>query len=364
MKSSSKKKGFKLLLMVLCAVAILLGACSFPQIVRAEQGYQNNVAPPTVHAEIVGSLLRIEATDGFYPIEAVFINSRRFNFRVDSAILIDISNYITTGDSIAVHAVDFAGNASNTVLLTPPPPMQPPQPNNLTPEGQAQVIDYATNEDAIEFLTINTPTGNTFFLVIDHTRANNNVYFLNAVTEWDLMTLANDAELPAPPLFAPTPPPPPIEPQETIPQPEPTPEPSERNSGNSNTGMIIFMLIAGVGAFAAAYYFKIVKPKQEKKMQSETDSDDYNDDNDDDDNDDDDSDEENENDSNEDDEGDDEIDLVPLQEDEENSDSAPDEDIPLEKNSASDDEDTPLKDNPATNDEDATTDEKTEKTEE
>jgi hypothetical protein len=68
----------KKILMFLCAFTIFAGAFSFPAEVRA-----SNVAPPTVHAEIVGSLLRIEATDGFYPIEVVFINGRRFNFRVD-----------------------------------------------------------------------------------------------------------------------------------------------------------------------------------------------------------------------------------------------------------------------------------------
>jgi len=265
MKHWSKNK--HKILIFLCTFALFAGAFLFPQATQA----QANVAPPAVHAEIMGSLLRIDATDGFYPIEAVFINGRRFNFRVDSALMIDISGYIVSGDTIAVYAVDFAGNVSNTVLLTPPPPMQPPQPNNLTPEGQGQVIDHATNEDNIEFLTINTPAGNTFFLVIDHTRADNNVYFLNAVTEWDLLTLAYNAELPAPPQFSQPPPPPPVV-QEVAPEPEP--EPIE-DSGNSNMGMVIFMLVAGVGVFGAAYYFKIVKPKQDKLAEEGLDDDDF-----------------------------------------------------------------------------------------
>lgn len=256
--------------LIICALAILAGAFSFPMTVQANP--IGNVAPPNVHAEIVGSLLRIEATDGFYPIEAVFINNRRFNFRVDSALLIDISQYIATGDTIAVYAVDFAGNVSNTVLLTPPPPVQPPQPNNLSPEGQGEIVDHATDGDGIEFITINTPAGNTFFLVIDHTRGGNNVYFLNAVTEWDLLTLAADADLPTPPQFT-EPPPPPVVIQEAPPQPEPTPEPVEDSEGG-NTGMIIFMVIAGAGVFAAAYYFKILKPKQMKEMQGDDDFDD------------------------------------------------------------------------------------------
>ena len=308
----------KIFTLFLYAFAIFAGAFSFPAEVRAEQIFQNNVAPPTVHAEIVGSLLRIEATDGFYPIEAVFINGRRFNFRVDSALLIDISGYIASGNSIAIYAVDFAGNVSSTVFLTPPPSIQPPQPNNLTPEGQAQVIDHATNEDEIEFLTINTPAGNTFFLVIDHTRQGNNVYFLNAVTEWDLMTLAAAAELPAPPIFEPPPVPEiPIEPPEE--PPEPTPAPAENSGGGM--GMYVLLGLAGAGVFAAAYYFKIVKPKQAKQAQAENNAD--SDDDDDNGEEDDDSDEENDSDDDYDDadgdSDDEEIDSVVLPEDKENS---------------------------------------------
>ena len=257
--------------MLLCTLAIIAGAFSFPAEVRASPV---NIAPPSVHAEITGSLLRIEATDGFYPVEAIFINGRRFNFRVDSALLIDVSQYVAAGDSIAVYAVDFAGNVSSTVLLTPPPPMLPPQPNNLTPEGQGQVIDHATSADNIEFITINTPAGNTFFLVIDHTRGGNNVYFLNAATEWDLLTLAADAELPTPPQFAePPPPPPPVIVQEIPPQPEPVPI----DEGGGNLGMIIFMVIAGGGVFAVAYYFKILKPKQAKQTEDDDEDEDEDD---------------------------------------------------------------------------------------
>ena len=236
------------------------------------QQTQSNVAPPTIQAEIIGSLLRIVAQDGFYPIEAVFVNERRFNFRVNSALLIDISQYIVTGDTIAIYATDFAGNVSNTILLTPPPPMLPPQPNNLTPEGQGQVIDHATNNDLIEFITINTPAGNVFHLIIDHTRSGNNVYFLNAVTEWDLLTLAEEAELPAPLHISPTPPPIMATPQEPPPQQE-IPPSNDDNNGGTSVGTILFFIIAGAGVFGAAYYFKILKPKQQRQMESMMDDD-------------------------------------------------------------------------------------------
>lgn len=231
------------------------------------------IAPPTVEAEIIGSLLRINTTSGYYAVEAVYINERRFNHRVDSALVVDISQYIAAGDTIEVYAVDFSGNPSNTVLLSPPVPAQPPVPNNITPEGQGELLDLLANKDEIEFITVETPAGNVFYLIIDHTRDSNNVYFLNSVTEWDLMTLATAAELPVPNYILEAQPSAestvterevPLTTTET-PAPEPVePEPPKEKGGKG--GLLIFLGIAGVIAFGAIYYLKILKPKKEREM--------------------------------------------------------------------------------------------------
>lgn len=60
----------------------------------------------------------------------------------------------------------------------------------FTPDGTGTVMDNATNEDGKEFYTITTPDENVFYLIIDNQREDKNVYFLNAVTEQDLMALA------------------------------------------------------------------------------------------------------------------------------------------------------------------------------
>lgn len=66
--------------------------------------------------------------------------------------------------------------------------------NSFTPDGQATVTDNATEADGKEFYTFTTPEGNVFYLVIDHERKSENVYFLNAVTETDLLALAAKTE--------------------------------------------------------------------------------------------------------------------------------------------------------------------------
>lgn len=82
---------------------------------------------------------------------------------------------------------------------------------------------------------------NAFHLIIDRQRTEENVYFLNAVTEKDLLALA-----------------------------EPEPEP-EKDAGFpiDNLLMIAAVLLVGGGA---AYYFKVYRPKHEAP---ESDEDDY-----------------------------------------------------------------------------------------
>ncbi len=129
----------------------------------------------------------------------------------------------------------------------------------FTPDGSATVVDNATEEQGKEFYTIVTPDENVFFLVIDKQRDSDNVYFLNAVTERDLIALAQKEEAvqtltPAEPE---EPEPPKIEEPENLPPVEKEPEP-ERNNGMM---LIVFVIVLAVGG--TGYYFKIYKAKHE-----------------------------------------------------------------------------------------------------
>ena len=127
----------------------------------------------------------------------------------------------------------------------------------FTPEGTGTVVDNATDGDGKEFFTITTPSENVFYLIIDRQRDGQNVYFLNAVTEKDLLALAEKD--PEPEVTEPV-----MEPEpETEPPTEPEPEPKpEKTSGfpMGNILMIAAVLLAGGGA---GYYFKVYRPKHE-----------------------------------------------------------------------------------------------------
>lgn len=70
----------------------------------------------------------------------------------------------------------------------------------LTPSGNMTTVDdvhQVNNKDTIEdkqFITVETKNGNTFYIIIDRSGDTENVYFLNAVDESDLLALMEDEQ--------------------------------------------------------------------------------------------------------------------------------------------------------------------------
>jgi len=158
----------------------------------------------------------------------------------------------------AGHGYSHADTATAPSIIPETPTHQP-----LTPPGTGTVVDNVTNENGIEFFTITSANGNIFFLIIDRQRDTENVYFLNAVTERDLLALAEESGN----TWEVTNAPPPIIPgTPTVPEVEVTTEPEyipqltpEQSGG---MGMIVFLIILALVGGAAGYYFKIYRPQQ------------------------------------------------------------------------------------------------------
>lgn len=137
-------------------------------------------------------------------------------------------------------------------------------PNPFTPAGTGTVVNTATDEDGKQFYTITTPDENVFYLVIDLQREQDNVYFLNAVTEKDLLALAEKSED--------------TEENETTSITTPEPESDSETDINSGTAsetsaepeqknnptMLLLVLAVVLIGGGAGYYFKIYRPKQEQ----------------------------------------------------------------------------------------------------
>lgn len=134
---------------------------------------------------------------------------------------------------------------------------QPETQNPFSTDGTGTVVDNATDEDGKEFYTITTPDENIFYLVIDKQKTTDNVYFLNAVTEADLLPLAEkseeETETPAP---EPEPEPEPTETPEEVTEPEP-------DAPDSNLPAILLVGAVALIGGGAGYYLKIYKPKHQ-----------------------------------------------------------------------------------------------------
>ena len=131
--------------------------------------------------------------------------------------------------------------------------------NPFSTDGTGTVVDNATDEDGKEFYTITTPDENIFYLVIDKQKTTDNVYFLNAVTEADLLPLAEKSE---------------EETETPVPEPEPEPEPEptetpeevtepEPDAPDSNLPAILLVGAVALIGGGAGYYLKIYKPKHQ-----------------------------------------------------------------------------------------------------
>ena len=154
--------------------------------------------------------------------------------------------------------------SAETIPVETVTPEEPAEPNPFTPDGTGTVVDKATDKDGKEFYTITTPDENIFFLVIDNQKSSENVYFLNAVTETDLLPLAEkDGEGTA--VEPETTPAPKTEPETETPteepeQPEPAPKEDKADNGLFSLLLAAAVVMAGGGA---GYYFKIYKPKHQ-----------------------------------------------------------------------------------------------------
>ena len=326
---------FKVLALVLC-----IGAFALPTTAFAAGG--KDTVPPSLEASLTDGKVQIEAADDNSGVEAVYIDENRVNSLTDGKASVILKDY-----AVSVYAVDYAGNHSETVKFDNPyyteskPEAQtstkPAQTQSagtaaqtkpsgssggstntasgnagnasaensgnadtgdtqeentssipegaFTPDGSASVLDEAQETaDDKQFYTITTEAGNVFYLIIDGKRDSQNVYFLNGVTEADLMALAEKGDgsmsvIPAGDTCTCT------EKceagkvrtdcpvckndltgcvgKETKPSEPEQPETEQPKKDTGSIGTIIFVVLALLAVGGIGYYVKIVRPKQQ-----------------------------------------------------------------------------------------------------
>ena len=142
----------------------------------------------------------------------------------------------------------------------------------LTPDGTGTVIDNVTNEDGKEFFTITTPSKHVFYLIIDRQKDAENVYFLDAVTDKDLLALAKSDGEDVSGSSSKTASTPEISSAPTALNPTVSSN-SQPEKQNSSAGIAAVAVLAAVLVGAAVWFFKLRKPG--KKDKNKPDPDDY-----------------------------------------------------------------------------------------
>jgi len=147
---------------------------------------------------------------------------------------------------------------------------------NFTPDGSGEIVDNISAGN-IDFITIRTQMGNVFFLILDHSREENNVYFLAPVTESHLIALAEDdivqtsrtrgipADLGQAPAIA-------VQP---VPEHLVAPEPQQPAQASGGINPMLIMVLIGIAGFGMFLFFKVNQRKKAKtKIADDSDFDD------------------------------------------------------------------------------------------
>lgn len=148
----------------------------------------------------------------------------------------------------------------------------------LTPDGTGTVIDNVTNEDGKEFFTITTPSKHVFYLIIDRQKNAENVYFLDAVTDKDLLALAKSDNEDVSGSSS----------SKVVSAPETSSAPtastptvssvSRPEKQNGSAGIAAIAVLSAVLVGAAVWFFKFRKPGKKDKNKPDPDDYDYTDD--------------------------------------------------------------------------------------
>ena len=292
---------------------------------------------PTLSASLTDGVLTIQGNDTVSGISAITVNGTTYTDLTDGKLRVQLTQKDFTTKQIEITATDGAGNTSEKYVLqnpyyewakkqaekkkassdsngamatttsadttgaeettTSPLPQeaQASEPTDakgtvdertvtgieeqLAQEGEtADTVTKTATEGTKEFYTISTKSGKIFYLIIDNSKSQDNVYFLTEVSEKDLMnfTLSDSVTLPeVDTVYA--------EPEkqteeenlETTDTPDKEKEEEEVQMPEDKNPVGTYLLIAlvAVGAAAGGYYLKVYKPKHEYDDEDEMEDD-------------------------------------------------------------------------------------------
>lgn len=282
---------------------------------------------PTLSASLTDGILTIQGNDSVSGISAITVNGTTYTELQDGKLKIQLTQKDFTTKQIEITVTDGAGNSSDKYTLqnpyyewavkqsqeadtetmsstnttgtestenseTSPLPQdaQASEPTEargtveertvtgieeeLAQSGEStESVTQTASDGTKEFYTISTKSGKIFYLVVDNSRSQDNVYFLTEVSEKDLMnfTLSDTVTLPEvdtvyaePETEEPT-----SEPESETAEEEPEEPEVEMPEDKSPIGSYLLIGVIAAAVLGAGYYFKIYKPKHEYDNEDE-----------------------------------------------------------------------------------------------
>lgn len=247
---------------------------------------------PVLNAAVNGGLLSVQAQDSDSGVKAVYVNGYEFTELTNGVLNIRLQEFDTGYEYFSVQAMDMAGNMSDVYRVkniyyrteaddeeesTLPENAKPTDPT----DAKADVTEHDDGSKK-EFYTIQTDSEKVFYLIIDKSGENEQVYFLTEISERDLLNVTSDTKQTLPQNSAVTESAVPDDKKDQTMDVEDMLEKEENKEADSSTetevttepdagdkkegkGMVVYviMTLAAAIGIGAGYYFKVYKKKQE-----------------------------------------------------------------------------------------------------
>ncbi len=289
--------GLSLAAFFVCAATQIQPVKVYAQANETEADYSK----PTVNGSISNQKLVVEAYDES-GIKAIYINDYEFLDVPEGRLSIRLQQFDAGYEYFTVTALDNAGNLSDEYMIQNPYFGQEENyagelPADATPSGateaKADVTEYTEvkgDDGSVKvFYTFETENGKVFYLIIDRTQNSEEVHFLTDVSENDLLNTTSDNSEVLPKNSAALSSGIPVtqEPKmENQPEPEEetteevetetqVPESEEPVNEDKPMGTYIVLGIVGAIAIGVAYYFKVVRKKEEFLDEEDDEDDDF-----------------------------------------------------------------------------------------
>lgn len=223
---------------------------------------------PSVSARLEGEIMYLTAKDEISGVKEISINGKVFHELKDGQMCIDVKELESTQEYFTIYAKDTAGNLSKTFKVKNPYYVGEPESGSsdkslVNPDSieatdptsaRGSVTEYT---DSKEFYTI-TADDKTFYLVIDHSMSQENVYLLTEAGCNDLLNFVDyngvDVENGDIPLYELS------EEEISVPDSDNTEEVSDAKESKTDSSAFVIIAIAAVAG--GGYYF--VKQKKKK----------------------------------------------------------------------------------------------------